>query len=90
MTKNLMETFVTDREAFLETVKENFEGEPRTSWDNILDGVLAWFAAYCDDDASNWLRERYESGEVDTDELLWEFEQFLWGLEDINDYDEED
>lgn len=90
MTYNLTETMSINREALMKILKEYYEGEPKTSWDNVLDGVLSWFETYCGDDASNYLEERYESGKIDTDELLWEFEQFVWVIEDINEFDEEE
>lgn len=89
MTNNLTEIMSIKREALMEILKKYYEGEPKTSWDNVLDGVLSWFETYCGDDASNYLEEKYESGKIDTDELLWEFEQFLWFIEDINEFDEE-
>ena len=89
MKNNLTEIMTIKREAFMEILKEYYEGEPKTSWDKVLDKVLCEFELYCDDDVSNWLEERYESGKIDSDELLWEFEQFVWTIEDINEFDEE-
>lgn len=88
MAINLMKTMKIEREAFMEILKEYYEGEPKTSWNNVLDGVLFRFESYCDDEVSDWLKEKYESGAVDSDELLWEFEQFVWTIEDINEFDE--
>ena len=89
MKNNLTEIMTIKREAFMEILKEYYEGEPKTSWDKVLDEVLCEFELYCGDDVSNWLEERYESGKIDSDELLWEFEQFVWTIEDINEFDEE-
>ena len=92
MTNNLMEKMEIKREDLMEILKEYCEGNPKTSWDYVLNGVLCWFESYCDDEASNWLEKRYENGEVDTNELLWEFEQFVWGLNiyEFDDFDEEE
>lgn len=90
MERTISNLLTEKRAEFMKLLKENTEGEPRTSWDNVLDGLLMWFEIYCSDETSEFLDEKYNSGEIDDNEILWEFEQFIVYAEDINDYDKED
>ena len=73
----------------MKIIKDTYHGEPKTSWDNVLDGVLEYFTLYANDEASENLVDKFERGEVDILEVASEFEQFLifGGIEDINEYD---
>ena len=78
-----------NREKLMEILRENFTGDPKTSWENILDNVVDWFERYCDDEASGFLDEQFESGLLNADDLIGEFDQWLsfGGIDDINDFD---
>jgi len=80
------EVLTANREKLMEILRENFVGDPKTSWGNILDNVVDWFECYCCDEASEFLNEQFETGKIDTNELLWRFEQFVI-FDDINEYD---
>ena len=78
-----------NREKLMEILRENFTGDPKTSWENILDNVADWFESYCDDEASGFLSNQFESGLLNADDLIGEFDQWLsfGGIEDINEFD---
>lgn len=52
------EVLTANREKLMEILKENFKGDPKTSWGNILDNVMDWFECYCGDEASEFLAEQ--------------------------------
>lgn len=80
------EVLTANREKLMEILKDNYTGDPKTSWGNILDNVVDWFECYCGDETSEFLNEQFETGKIDTNELLWRFEQFVM-FDDINEYD---
>lgn len=90
MTRTINNLIEEKRDSFMQILREQIEGEPRTNWNNILDLLLYDFEAYVGDEASGFIDEQYERGEIDDSELLWQFEQFVMFLEDINEYDTED
>ena len=83
------EVLTANRDKLMEILRENFVGDPKTSWGNILDNVVDWFESYCDDEASGFLDEQFESGLLNADDLIGEFDQWLsfGGIEDINEFD---
>lgn len=89
MTRTINNLIEEKRDRFMQILRDQIEGEPRTSWNNILDLLLYDFEAYTDDEASGFIDEQYERGEIDDNEILWQFEQFVMFLEDINEYDTE-
>lgn len=90
MTRTINNLIEEQRGRFMTVLRDQTDGEPRTSWDNVLNGVLYDFMAYADDEASEQLKEQYERGEIDDSEIIWQFDQFIMFLEDINEYDTED
>lgn len=90
MTRTINNLIEEQRGRFMTVLRDQTDGEPRTNWDNVLNGVLYDFIAYADDEASEQLKEQYERGEIDDSEIIWQFDQFVMFLEDINEYDTED
>lgn len=88
MTRTITNLIEEKRESFMKVLQDQTTGEPRTSWNYVLDGLLYDFEAYANDEASEFIDEQYSRGEIDDNEILWQFEQFVMFLEDINEYDE--
>lgn len=87
MTRTINNLIEEKRDRFMQILRDQIEGEPRTSWNNVLDLLLQDFEAYAGDDASGFIDEQYERGEIDDSEIIWQFDQFIMFLEDINEYD---
>ena len=45
-----------NREKLMEILRENYTGDPKTSWGNILDNVVDWFERYCAE-FGTWVRK---------------------------------
>lgn len=78
------------RAYYINKFSHEYNGEPKTSWDNILDNLIAEFESYADDEASTGsygtLLEGFNNGdcsEIDIDNYFDTFTDFL----DINNYD---
>ena len=81
-------TKTMNREKQMEILREVYTGEPQTGWNNILYGIIADFEAYAEDEVSGFIADKFESGEIDEDEMLYQFEQFItFCIEDISEYD---
>lgn len=88
MAKTIDSLMIDQRDRFMMILRDQIDGEPRTSWDNVLNGVLYDFTMYADDEASDQLKEQYERGQIDDSEVIWQFDQFVMLAENINDYDQ--
>lgn len=77
--KTLEQLFKDSRNDFVELMRE-FEGSytPKTSWENMTDNALEEFKGYCEDEASGFLKNSYESGANSSDYVLNEFGSMLW------------
>ena len=72
--------------SFISMFKREYDGLPNTSWDNIYDNLVAEYLSYAEDEASDFIGDKYKSGEVAVHEILDDFEQFIL-FKDINEYD---
>lgn len=74
------------KDAFIKEWWRDYDGDPETGWDNIFENALADFEAYANDEASGFLMEQYENGEIGDGDMRNEFDQFtMW--KDMNEYD---
>ena len=94
---DMLETVLRNKDAYIQRWQEDYEGEPKTSWDNIFDTVVEDFTLFCDDEASadldkstGWfgdtLATKFADGEITADDINAEFESFIRFL-DLNEYD---
>ena len=76
------------KDAFIQEWSNEYTGTPTTSWDYIFEGALEEFTRYADDEASGFIEQKFYDGELTTEDMLGEFEQFvMW--RDLADYDVE-
>ena len=80
--------------AYIDRWSNDYEGTPKSSWDQIFDAVESEFEAYADDEASSdetgrTLVNRFEDGDIDDDGMDSEFDMWVEWL-DLNDYDFDD
>lgn len=77
-----LEQLFTDRRNDFEKHMREFEDSyiPKTSWEEMTDNAIAEFTSYCEDEASGFLKELYESGANSGDYVLNEFNYMLWTL----------
>ena len=83
---DMYEIFRINKDAYIWQFGEDYTGTPKTGWDNVYDNVVDEFMRYADDEASEFILEKYESGEYTDNDVLDEFDQFLM-FRDLNDYD---
>lgn len=74
------------KSSFIAMFKRDYTGNPKTSWDNIYDNYSAQYLSYADDEASDFIGDKYNAGEVAVSEILDDFENFIT-FSDIDDYD---
>lgn len=79
--RTLEQLFIDRRNDFVELMRD-FEGSyfPQTSWENMTDNAIQEFKEYCEDEASGFLKDSYESGINSDDYMLKEFGHMLWTL----------
>ena len=79
--RTLEQLFIDRRKDFEEHMRE-FEGSytPKTSWEEMTDNAIAEFKLYCEDEASGFLKDSYESGANSGDYVLNDFYWMLWTL----------
>ena len=76
------------KDAYIQKWSNEYTGEPATSWDSIFDKVLTEFTLYADDEASGFIEQKFYDGELTSEDMIDEFDQFIFWL-DLSDYDVE-
>lgn len=84
--KDPFEMIEVSRYAFTQEWENNYTGNPNTSWDNIFDNALDAFMRYADDEASGFLLDQFHNGEIDEEEMVDLFDQWV-NFSDLNDFD---
>lgn len=92
----MLEDIYINKDAYINEWQRDYNGTPATSWDNIFEQVVHDFSLYADDEASAHvedggtygptIKERYDSGEIDAETVMYEFDEWANWL-DLNDYD---
>ena len=93
---DMLEDIRLSKDAFIQEWQNDYTGTPKTSWDNIFENLVNDFELYADDEASSHyeeggfygptIQERWGAGEISSEEVMWEFDEWLMGL-DLSDYD---
>lgn len=76
-----------NRDAYIQRLSREWEGTPNTSWDVIFDNLLDEFKAYADDEASDFIEQKFYDGEYTAEDVDNEFDNFITWIDDINEYD---
>ena len=87
----IKEILNNNREAFIQQLEENYNGEPETNWNNIFNNIIVEFESFVEDEASadengKTIWTNYEQGVFDEIDISNSFDNFIMFL-DIKEYD---
>ena len=87
----ITEILNNNREAFIQHLEENYNGEPETNWNNIFNNIIVEFESFAEDEASadengKTIQTNYEQGDFDEIDISNSFDNFIMFL-DIKEYD---
>lgn len=77
-----------NRDAYIQRLSQDWEGTPKSSWEDIFENIFDEFTRYADDEVSDFILDKFDNGEITADDVDAEFDDFLtFWIDDINEYD---
>ena len=86
--KDPYETIKQNKDHYIQRLSKDWEGTPKSSWEDIFENVFDEFTRYADDEVSDFILDKFDNGEITADDVDAEFDNFLtFWIDDINEYD---
>ena len=77
-----------NKDHYIQRLSDEWEGTPKSSWEDIFENVFDEFTRYADDEVSDFILDKFDNGEITADDVDAEFDNFLtFWIDDINEYD---
>ena len=77
-----------NKDHYVQRLSQEWEGTPKSSWEDIFENIFDEFTRYADDEVSDFILDKFDNGEITADDVDAEFDNFLtFWIDDINEYD---